>query len=474
MVFPPVFFVCRGRSPNIVTSEEPLSPFKAPFAASGLQNNIVTNDPQNWAELANKAPFSAPFSGVYTNHPLRYGVGIEPVGHDTNYVIHPAQSMQPDHLDPKSQSSVGLTTGRRKTEGEDQRLEDYTRSMEATRTEQLAWSAKVIESQEIRVPSAVKAKDVVALLKEKVKEHYEALLAQFKKDERARGFVTRVQLVRAVERICGVELSKPSITKMLHHFDSSRDGDIKFAQFLLKYGDALPKNRKAPRQRTAPAVLKNRDVTIRPTAINGAFKRNVTRNFLTLKDGFQAADWMACGSIPESDFGMCLRQCGFELSRGGLSEIATRWASPDTKGHVAYMDFLRDVQGRVSTPHTRTEKGKHDKRSTQKTRHAQDSMPAGSSDAFAGIRRAVLPEWTAMRRACLKHDPKPLGQPRSGAIPAPVFKNLLREFNVKFTEVRAGRASAAPGAVSFFFLPRLLGERPPSSDVDRAAPTRAA
>ena len=129
-----------------------------------------------------------------------------------------------------------------------------------------------------------------------------------------------------------------------------------------------------------------------------------------------------------------MAEIGVKLNSDELKALTGRWAASGGRKGVAYIDFLRHYVKSTSAK-AKTEKKKLTHRTTKKALETQRTMRPDADNAFRAIEKAVLPKWTAIRRSCLKYDPKPSsGKPRSGSIKPAIFKKVLKEHGIVLTE----------------------------------------
>lgn len=308
--------------------------------------------------------------------------------------------------------------------------------------------------------AAEPAVTIVQTLTAAVTAKYDAILAEFhRRDYRRTGYLTRNDVVRVVQNICKFEVSKVAESKIFHTIDQNQTGvDIKYQEFMLKYGGELPRNRTAPAPRpktqarpstrnlrktstaaaAASTTVKNGgtgSVSLSATALLApSLAQMIVRNWVPLKAMFRQRDWQCEGVVEKRDFGQCLADVGVKLDTDELKALAGRWAASGGRKGVAYVDFLRHYV-KSSSAKAKSDKQKLTYRTTKKALETQRTMRPDADTAFRAIEKAVLPKWTAIRRSCLKHDPKPSsGKPRSGSIKPSAFKKVLKEHGIVLTE----------------------------------------
>lgn len=336
------------------------------------------------------------------------------------------------------QTAVGLTVGRKTIHD----AAAVAAAAEKKTTERAELVARVTAGSAVYAdgttavvvppPPAEEASTVVAQVSALVKDRYDALLARFtEQDVIKSGFISRLVLLRHVQEICGVELSVVSFQKLLHTMDVQRDCDVKYAEFLLKFGGELP-NAHVPTYVPPPKSALKRDTTV-ATAITPSWARIIAANWVPMKDTFRQRDWQCSGSLSPREFKQCMAQYDIKLSAEQLAAVAKRWAGAKDPKKVAYVDFLRHYM-----------KGTHSKREAQKSlpkrantaqRKTRTTMSPQCDEVLRLIEPTVTPQWVAMRRACLKHDKKPgPRKPRKGAIQAKQFKKVLRDAGVDISD----------------------------------------
>ena len=375
-------------------------------------------------------------------------------------------SYKPKALEAWQQSEVGLNLGLRPPHAKAARqatipvalggtfvAEDPAPETRAPKEILLTAGMPVVDEPPIPEP----APSVVQTLTVAVTAKYDEILAEFhRRDYRRTGYLTRNDVVRVIQSICKFEVSKVAESKIFHTIDQNLTGvDIKYQEFLLKYGGELPRNRAAPVPRpktqarpstrrlrktntmkAATTTLKNGGTSsMTATALLApSLAQLVVRNWVPLKAMFRQRDWQCEGVVDKRDFGQCLAEVGVKLDSVELKALCGRWAASGGKRGVAYVDFLRHYVRSMSA-NAKSDKQRLTHRTTKTALETQRTMRPDADGAFRAIEKKVLPKWTAIRRSCLKYDPKPsAGKARSGSIKPAEFKKVLKEHGIVLTD----------------------------------------
>jgi len=239
---------------------------------------------------------------------------------------------------------------------------------------------------------------------------------------------------RVIERMLGRELTNVAYHKVLHSCNYSRDSDVRYGEFLFRFGgrvaEARKKTKPAEPKAKAAALGVNGDGGARqkPAGIDGKINSTLAKSVDQVKAAMRGRDWQGRGTLPAAEFLKVLRDFNVKLSTEDGLWLAKQWAArADGTGPVRWMDFLRH--------YSRRKGGEVAKLAARTTRAARQrdgpGMRPAEDMALGKIRTKVLPHWTAIRRACLKLDPKPVrGARRSGYIPAAEFRKILKSFGI--------------------------------------------
>lgn len=168
----------------------------------------------------------------------------------------------------------------------------------------------------------------------------------------------------------------------------------------------------------------------KPEGIDAKLQASLAQSFDQVKAAMRGRDWRGSGTLPAAEFLKVLREFNIKLASDEGVWLAQQWAEKNGTGPVRWMDFLRHYARRTRGRNVEAERLAS--RTTRANRQREGSAMRPDQDtAFRQIRSKVLPKWTAIRRACLKLDPKPTnGARRSGYIPASEFKKILSSFGI--------------------------------------------
>jgi Ca2+-binding EF-hand superfamily protein len=225
----------------------------------------------------------------------------------------------------------------------------------------------------------------------------------------------------------------------LHSINFSKDSDVRYGEFLLQYGGKVPDLRRKPKSAkpngdvVAPTVHGSRKAR-KPDGIDAKLQASLAQSHQQIKLTMRGRDWKNSGTLAAAEFIKVLRGFNAKLDAEESLWLAQRWAvNADGTGPVKWIEFLRfyarrpkaaSVDASVKLALLTTRADRH--RGGSAMRMSQDSV-------FNKIRKVVLPKWTAIRRACVKKDPKPTnGGQRSGYIPAADFRQILASHGIVF------------------------------------------
>lgn len=250
----------------------------------------------------------------------------------------------------------------------------------------------------------------------------------------------------------------------------SKDGQIKFAAFLKHFGGGN-KPQSVAQERTAHSDRNqnignddksrqkhgknnhNRKIHQTKRVVNESRNEAVTnrmlqtynldrkigklvhRCFEPLDELLQEYDWQCNGTVTPIEFVACLNQFYDNFSDVDNMNLVNRWTHPKIADRIVYVDFLNHYRTKYhtsSTTHQNTQRLQS--RSTKAFTRARQGMRPEEERAFATFKSCIIPKWTGIRRACLKHDPVGPNRARTGSIPTQQFKNILKRFEIPFTE----------------------------------------
>eukprot|EP00041_Stephanoeca_diplocostata_P013130 m.227217 g.227217 ORF g.227217 m.227217 type:complete len:1198 (+) comp19227_c0_seq1:191-3784(+) len=302
------------------------------------------------------------------------------------------------------------------------------------------------------VPAAIESADVVSILEENVRVHYDVMLAKLRqKDPLSTGYVTPVELRRVLEQELDLKMSNTAYCKVLHHINSHRDSGVKYAEFLLRYGGALPSGRhsngtaRSTQQKLTTSTAspnKNMRAVLSPSRphpppqLQQKLDRAVRTHLERLRAAFRTRDWRGTGLLSPAEFLLVLRQFDVQLSSDEALTVTKKWSSiPGETAPIKYTNFLRAYR---APPRKGAEDGSRLLQRTTKAAMQSDTthMTPRASAAFDKIRKQVLPKWTAIRRDCLRQDGStpPQSRKRSGYVSADKFKEILAKHGITISK----------------------------------------
>lgn len=127
-------------------------------------------------------------------------------------------------------------------------------------------------------------------------------------------YVTPVELRRVLEHVLDLQMSNTAYCKALHHINSHRDSGVNYAEFLLRYGGALPPGRHgssthlqhtntAVRALNGSSILAGQTSSISPSkteppaGLQQKLDRAVRTHMDRLKAAFRTRDWRGTGLL---------------------------------------------------------------------------------------------------------------------------------------------------------------------------------